>query len=157
MIQLGQKVKDLVTGYTGIASARALFLSGTAHVTIQAPMKKDGTVPEAIQVDEPQVVVLEAKPIMDIKFQDPVYEFKQEVKDPLSGFKGHVTGRAWFLNGCTRIQVMAAVTKEQKQNHSWYAESEVKPVGKLLKPPTPKEEKANRRVGGPQSKIPRLS
>lgn len=157
MIQLGQEVKDLVTGYKGIATARAVYLSGSAHVTIQAKMKKDGTVPESIQVDEPQVVVVDDKPIMEVKFQPITLELKQEVKDPLTGFRGHINGRAWFLNGCVRVQVIPTVTKDNKHQPCWYSEGELVVVGKLLKPPTPKEEKANRRVGGPQSKIPRLS
>lgn len=157
MIKLGQEVKDLVTGYKGIATAKAIYLSGSAHVTIQAPMQKDGTVPDSLQVDEPQVVVLKEKPILDVKFGEPVFEMKQQVKDPLTGFTGHVTGRAWFLNGCMRVHVMPAVTKENKHTPAWYAETEIVSVGKLLKPATPKEEKANRRTGGPQPKIPRLS
>lgn len=56
-VKLGMEVKDIVTGYTGIAVAATEYLQGCRRVTVQAKMKKDGTVPDDCGFDEPQLEV----------------------------------------------------------------------------------------------------
>ena len=63
MIKLGDKVKDTVTGLTGIAVARTEWINGCARITIQPPIKKDGTPPDNYTVDEPQVAVVTKKKV----------------------------------------------------------------------------------------------
>lgn len=58
MIKLGDKVKDTVTGFTGVAVARTEWLNGCTRWNIQPPMKKDGTLPQCESFDEPQLEVL---------------------------------------------------------------------------------------------------
>jgi len=62
MIKLGDKVKDPVTGYVGIAYARTIYLQGCDRIGIQAPVYKDRDgalcVSELFHVDEPQLIVL---------------------------------------------------------------------------------------------------
>jgi len=67
-IALGSKVRDKITGYEGIATARITYLSGCDRIGIQAKIGKDGKVPESHFVDEPMLEVLagptsEAKPM----------------------------------------------------------------------------------------------
>lgn len=54
-IALGKKVKDTVTGYTGIVVARTQWLNGCVRVTVQPPVGKDGKVPDNATFDEPQL------------------------------------------------------------------------------------------------------
>lgn len=64
-VELGDKVKDIVTGYTGIAIARTQWLQGCDRITIQASAKSDGSVPDSLSVDEPQIAIIKrgvAKP-----------------------------------------------------------------------------------------------
>ena len=42
MINLGDKVKDIVSGYTGIAVCRTSYLEGCDRIAIQAKVGKDG-------------------------------------------------------------------------------------------------------------------
>lgn len=58
MIKLGDKVKDSITGFSGIVVARTEWLNGCARITVQ-PEKtdKDGKVPETHTFDEPQLTV----------------------------------------------------------------------------------------------------
>ena len=58
-IELGQKVRDTVTGLEGIAIAKIEWLHGCKRVIIQPKAKKDGTVPDNYTVDEPQLEILE--------------------------------------------------------------------------------------------------
>jgi len=41
-IELGTRVMDTVTGYTGIAVARAQYLGGSDRYEVAAPAKEDG-------------------------------------------------------------------------------------------------------------------
>lgn len=61
MIELGQEVKDKVTGFKGIASGRCVYLSGCAHVSIQPKVGKDGKLPEAKWFDEPMIELVSKK------------------------------------------------------------------------------------------------
>jgi len=60
-IELGDKVKCTVTGLSGVATARCLYLHGCDHIGIQpkADMKA-GTVPSLVWVDLPQVALIKA-------------------------------------------------------------------------------------------------
>lgn len=63
MIQLGQKVKDVVTGYTGITTAKIEFLNGCTQFLVQPKMvvPKKGEkeeYPSAVYIDVEQLVVV---------------------------------------------------------------------------------------------------
>lgn len=59
MIKLGQRVKEKVTGYEGIAVSATVFLQGCRRIEVQAPANKDGTVPDAYAFDEPLLEVID--------------------------------------------------------------------------------------------------
>ncbi len=63
MINLGDRVKDMVTGFTGIAVHRYEYLSGCARISVQPPVKETDSeykLPDALVFDEPQLVLVEA-------------------------------------------------------------------------------------------------
>ncbi len=57
-MQLGDEVKDKVTGFKGVAYARSTYLTGCDHIMVQPKIKKDGTMPEAKWFDEPMIEVV---------------------------------------------------------------------------------------------------
>ncbi len=57
-IKLGDRVKDTLTGFSGVAVAETQWLHGCRRITIQPEKLKDGKVVEAMTFDEPQVVVI---------------------------------------------------------------------------------------------------
>lgn len=66
MVKLGDKVKDPVTGFIGIAYSKITYLQGCDRIGIQAPMVQEKgklpEVPELYHVDEPQLeIISEAK------------------------------------------------------------------------------------------------
>ena len=64
MIELGSKVKDPITGLTGIAVARAVWLHGCARIHVQRQgFDKDGKPFDIIGFDEPQLEVLQEKKV----------------------------------------------------------------------------------------------
>lgn len=55
MIELGNKVKDIVTGFVGIATSRVTYLNGCKQICITPPVGKDGKVEEGRYVDIGQI------------------------------------------------------------------------------------------------------
>ncbi len=60
MIELGAKVRDKITGYTGIAVSRHTYLSGCDRISVQAPVDSDGNLPDSQAFDEPMLEFVEA-------------------------------------------------------------------------------------------------
>lgn len=65
-VNLGDKVKDLVTGLEGIATSRTEWLYGCGRIGVQPQEVKDGKQVEAAVIDEPQLEVLERGVIVNI-------------------------------------------------------------------------------------------
>ena len=62
MVNLGDKVRDAVTGFEGIATSRHSYLTGCDRIGVQAPAVegKDGwNVPSSATFDEMHLVVVE--------------------------------------------------------------------------------------------------
>ena len=55
MTKLGNKVKCKVTGFTGIAVTKCIFLNGCIQFAIQAKVNKDGKIPDEKWIDEQQL------------------------------------------------------------------------------------------------------
>lgn len=65
-IQLGDEVKDSVTGFRGIAVARTTWMTGCARITVQPKgQDKDGKCFEPTAFDEPMLIVLKAKVVKE--------------------------------------------------------------------------------------------
>lgn len=58
MIKLGQKVKDKVTGFEGIAVSRVEYLNGCIQYCVKPFMTKKGEMPEGQYIDDNQLKVL---------------------------------------------------------------------------------------------------
>lgn len=62
MIKLRDKVRDTITGYTGIVIARTEWLNGCVRATIQAQELKDGKPIESQTFDVQQLEIVEQHP-----------------------------------------------------------------------------------------------
>ena len=58
-IQLGDLVRDPITGVQGVAVCRAQWLYGCLRITVQPEGFKDGKAPDTIGFEEPQLEVIE--------------------------------------------------------------------------------------------------
>jgi len=63
MIELGDEIKDTVTGFKGIAVAKTDWLNGCTRWTIQPSVDKEGKVPPAECFDETQLVLVKRKKV----------------------------------------------------------------------------------------------
>ncbi len=64
MVNLGDKVKDTVSGFTGIAVSKHCYLNGCYRFTIQPVIEKNKKLPESETFDEPQLKVLRRKIVL---------------------------------------------------------------------------------------------
>jgi hypothetical protein len=60
MIELGSKVKDSITGFSGIATGRAEYLHGVPRVLVEATQLTADGKTESNWIDEPRLVVEKA-------------------------------------------------------------------------------------------------
>lgn len=64
-MNLGDKVKDQVTGFTGIVIARTTFLHGCVRCGVQSDKLKDGKPMESQWIDEPQLTLVAAAAVKE--------------------------------------------------------------------------------------------
>lgn len=57
-IKLGQKVQDKITGFEGVVTGRAEFLTGCTQCVVVPPVDKKGAHREAVWFDEQRLVVI---------------------------------------------------------------------------------------------------
>lgn len=62
-IQFGDTVKDQVTGFQGIATGRAEYISGCSQVLLAPQVKKTGEMQESQWIDEQRLVVVKPSKI----------------------------------------------------------------------------------------------
>jgi len=84
-VNVGDKVKDTVTGLVGVAVVRSVWLNGCVRIGIQPQGVKDGKVPEMVSVDEPQLEVVKRKAVA----HEPEYTPQPEKVDRRTGTGGH--------------------------------------------------------------------
>ena len=71
MVQLGDKVKDTVSGFIGIAVSKHTYLQGCDRISVQPLIDKEGKLPEVQAFDEPQLEVLKPKKVIRKKGNKP--------------------------------------------------------------------------------------
>lgn len=72
MIELGDRVKDAVTGLSGIAIARTTWLHGCDRIAVQPEkLGKDGKVQDNATFDEPQLILVKKKVIASTPVTSP--------------------------------------------------------------------------------------
>jgi hypothetical protein len=146
MIKLGSRVKDNITGLMGYMDHYSEYMHSARRIGITPGLKPDGTTMDGIAADEANVELVPGVPPIKSMPEPPrVHEFGQEVEDEITGFKGKVTGRAVYINGCARCWVEPRVVKGEMKEGQWINEGRLKAIGKKISKP-----KAAVRTGGPQ-------
>lgn len=79
MINLGDKVKDRVTGYEGIVICKTEYLNGCDQCGVKCSILKDGMPQDAVYVDAAQLEVIEAKAVSSYKKEDNSPSGSQEI------------------------------------------------------------------------------
>lgn len=70
-IELGQEVRDTITGLKGVAVLRISYLYGCERIGVQPKEVKEGKPAEIVYIDEPQLVVDGKKKVEPDKSKPP--------------------------------------------------------------------------------------
>lgn len=133
-IKLGQRVRDIVSGFNGIAISRLDQLNGNVQYAVQ-PMQKDGETayPEAMYIDHHMLEVLD-EGVSD-KVTKPVFlplklrTLGAEVRDTITDFTGIATQKATYMNGCVSFDVVSKNKKKGGALCSWFDHSRLEVIG----------------------------
>lgn len=110
---LGDKVKDEIRNFTGTVTAIAVYLTGKEHYLVTPPSKEgENTASDGYWVEHDQIKVEEENEY--VPFPARKIQLGDKVVDVVSDFKGVVTARAEYLNGCSRILIRGSLSKWQK-------------------------------------------
>ena len=63
MVNLGDLVKDSVSGFKGIAVSQHTYLNGCDRITVQPSVDIKGKHPDSVTFDEPQLIVLKKQKV----------------------------------------------------------------------------------------------
>ena len=110
-IKLGSTVRDVVSGFTGIAIQRLDQLNGNVQIGIQPKMAEGtNTYPDAMFIDHHMLDVMD-EGVVGRTTEAPEVAIKvgQRVKDRVSGLQGIATQKATYMNGCVSFLVVPAL------------------------------------------------
>jgi hypothetical protein len=110
---LGDKVRDELIGVEGIVITVGYYLTGKSHYLVQPQMKKGDKIPEKPQwVEHDQIKVIKKGDQSEIPLRD--IDLGDRIIDVTSNFRGIVTARSEWINGCPRILVRAPLNFWQR-------------------------------------------
>lgn len=72
-IKLGATYSDIITGVTGVATAKVKYITGCDKVELQPRTKEYGTVPESVWVDVTRLVLVDV-PVIEVKVSEKASE-----------------------------------------------------------------------------------
>ena len=112
-ITLGDRIKDRLTGFSGICSGITEFLYGCRKLHVQPEtLGKDGRIQDPEYIDEPRIELLRKKNFLQAAPRPPqkvgageVVELGDRVEDTLTGLTGVAAGIGTPLYGCRRIHI----------------------------------------------------
>jgi len=105
MIKLGSLVKDNLTGFEGIATARMYHLHGCIHIFVQPTTLKDDGSPKAeAAFDEQRIELIDGNTQFVAEHErEPSIVLGSKVKDKQSGFTGIASNYVMQLFGSDRV------------------------------------------------------
>jgi hypothetical protein len=147
--KLGKKVKDLVTGFQGIATAHTEYLDQASQYIVDCPVNPKTGNYQQVEVDENQLKVVGDGEVVPVKPEPWPEDMINEatVRDTHSGAEGIIIGRMTFLNGCRRL-LCRPKTKDKTKLPDAFGLS-VKSALVIAKAPSVKLKPKTDQPGGP--------
>jgi len=67
IIELGDKVKCIYTGFTGVTVAKIEFINGCVQFSVQPKVDKDGKYPEEMNIDNSSLIIIKKTKLKGFK------------------------------------------------------------------------------------------
>ncbi len=124
MVKVGDKVKDKVSGWEGVATCQVQTLSGMGSFDVTGTVK--GGDPAVYQCDTVTLKVIEAAKNDRTPIPTGRIRLGMHVRDEAADWGGVVTAEAKYLNGCIKYLVHGVGDKFPKE--LWMFEQLLTPV-----------------------------
>lgn len=164
---LGLVVKDIITGFEGLAVIRTEFLNGCIRYHVQPMRLGDDNQPgEPITFDEQELTIMQKAPPKGLSVPaEPKIRMRSVVRDTVTLFEGVVTARATVVSGLPEVFIQPSKLDKNhnpikgifrpeetltiiKEGPAPEPEPEPEPKPRAAKKPKPKAPPV--RKGGPQ-------
>lgn len=109
---LSAKLKDKLTGFTGVATGRCESLDGCIQYLLTPQAKEGEKFPEGTYIDYQRLEIVE-DPIIDVPMHVFKFDLGDRVRDRVTGHEGIAVVNIAFINGCVRYGVAG---KKQKKS-----------------------------------------
>lgn len=76
MINLGDEVQDIISGFTGIAMAKAEYMWGCTRFAVQPQQITENKLYDSIWFDEPQLIIITKQKVKNPKLHQEVMKDK---------------------------------------------------------------------------------
>jgi len=106
-LKLGQTLRDLTTGFVGVAVNRTEYMNGTVQYNLQPKAEEGKSYPDAVSIDEHFLEVVDegiSGRATESTFNSPIV-LGNRVKCLVSGRTGIATLKTNYLNGCASFLV----------------------------------------------------
>lgn len=138
-VEVGDTVRDVVTGFTGIVKAIVRWHHACNRIIVQPrdlEDKKSNYVQATHTFDEPEIEITQKKTItLSVTPETTDLKIGDLVKDTFTAFQGKISGFAEYLNGCLRVAVQPYDLKEGKTiEEEWFPASQLKLIQEEVKP-----------------------
>lgn len=154
--RLGQTLRDVVTGFTGIASIRVEMLNGNVQFSLYPQTADSAKYPEGMSVDANLCEVVDDRLVHKVVEPDkdlPFIPLGKPVRDVLTGFVGTPIRRNIYLSGCVYYSVEGRTTAP---GATAFAEEYHLSAQRLERvPESSPNVPQSRPTGGPSTPIPR--
>jgi hypothetical protein len=104
-INLGDRVKDSVTNFTGIVIGLTQWFWGCPRVVIQPEELKDGKVIDSLSFDVPSLLLIKAGAAKVEPAETVTVELGDRVEEITTKLRGLVVCKTQWISGCTRMMV----------------------------------------------------
>ena len=148
MVEVGDTVRDVITGFTGIVKVVVRWHHACNRIIVQPrdlEDKKANYVQATHTFDEPEIEILQKKTIvLSVTPETTNLKIGDLVKDTYTPFQGKIAGFAEYLNGCLRVAVQSPTLKDGKVvEEELFPASQLELVQEEVNPPVKKT------TGGP--------
>ncbi len=116
-IKLGQKVKDKISGFEGIAIVRVTALNGCIQYAVK-PMylDKDGKIPQSESIDQQQLKIIDEKSITTrVRPKKLKFKLGDKVEHIITGFHGTTTVVVEHISGAIEYGVKPMMKPDEKK------------------------------------------
>lgn len=115
MIKLGERVKDLSSGFAGITTSVTVVASGNIRFGVQPMSEKGDSIPQAYELDHHLLVTLDAGiSHLTTEASPKLFKIGEEVEDIVTGFKGYITAVTTYINGCHNYLLEARKNSDER-------------------------------------------